>query len=78
MARAKVTESANRSLLATATRISVVTLGSRILGFIRDVVMFRMLGFGWVMGAFTIAWMIPNLLRRLLGEGGLSASFIPG
>jgi len=40
-------------------------------------VMFRLLGTGWAMGTFILAWMFPNLLRRLAGEGALSASFIP-
>ena len=66
------------SPLRAASRIAAVTLGSRILGLFRDVLMFRMFGFGWAMGAFVLAWMIPNLLRRLFGEGALAASFIPG
>jgi len=54
-----------------------MTFGSRILGLVRDVMMFQMLGFGWAVGTFATAWMVPNLLRRLFGEGALSASFIP-
>jgi len=39
--------------------------------------MFRMLGASWVTGTFILAWMFPNMLRRLMGEGALSAAFIP-
>lgn len=60
-----------------ASAVSVVTLGSRVLGLARDAVMFRMLADTWAAGAFWLAWMIPNLLRRLFGEGALSASFVP-
>ena len=70
------TKSSGDYLRATA-RIILVTLGSRILGLARDVLMFQTLGFGWAMGTFAMAWMIPNMLRRLLGDGALSASFIP-
>ncbi len=60
-----------------ASAVSLVTLGSRVLGLVRDAVMFRLLGATWAAGAFWLAWMIPNLLRRLFGEGALSASFVP-
>jgi putative peptidoglycan lipid II flippase len=63
--------------LRAVSRISGFTLLSRILGFTRDIAMFRLLGFDWWTGTFILAWMIPNLLRRLFGEGALSASFIP-
>lgn len=63
--------------LRAALRITIVTFGSRILGLVRDVMMYQMLGLGWAMGTFALAWMVPNLLRRLFGEGALSASFIP-
>ncbi len=39
--------------------------------------LFSMLGATWAAGAFWLAWMIPNLLRRLFGEGALSAAFVP-
>jgi putative peptidoglycan lipid II flippase len=50
---------------------------SRLLGFARDVVMARQLGLGSVADAFFIAWLLPNLFRRLFGEGALSAAFVP-
>lgn len=63
--------------LKAASAISSLTLLSRVLGLIRDSVMLHMLGSGWVMGVFNLAWMFPNLLRRLFGEGALSAAFVP-
>ncbi len=57
--------------------MSFFTLVSRVLGLWRDRLMFTTLGDGWVQGTFLLAWMLPNLMRRLLGEGALSASLIP-
>lgn len=65
------------STLRAASAISVVTLVSRILGLVRDTMMTHLLGTSWAMGAFTRAWSIPNLLRRLFGEGALSAALVP-
>ena len=59
------------------TSISGLTLLSRVLGLVRDSLMTRVLGAGWVSGAFLLAWMFPNLFRRFFGESALSASFIP-
>lgn len=70
-------QSAPVSTLRAASAISVVTLISRILGLVRDTMMTHLLGTSWVMGAFTRAWSIPNLLRRLFGEGALSAALVP-
>ncbi len=64
-------------LLRAAGSISVFTLLSRILGLVRDRLMAQTLGAGWVQGTFLLAWTLPNLMRRLLGEGALSASLVP-
>lgn len=64
-------------LLRAAGSISVFTLVSRILGLVRDRLMAQTLGAGWVQGTFLLAWTLPNLMRRLLGEGALSASLVP-
>ena len=53
------------------------TLCSRILGFLRDIVFFAVLGSSREASAFLIAFALPNLFRRLCGEGALSAAFIP-
>jgi putative peptidoglycan lipid II flippase len=57
--------------------MAVATMTSRILGMAREVVYARFMGAGMVAGAFQLAFQIPNLFRRLLGEGALTASFIP-
>lgn len=60
--------------------IGIVSLGtftSRILGYVRDVLIANRFGASTISDAFFIAWRIPNSLRELLGEGALSAAFIP-
>ncbi|AQT68551.1 putative peptidoglycan biosynthesis protein MurJ [Anaerohalosphaera lusitana] len=58
-------------------QIAVLTVFSRIFGLIRDMAYSYFLGAGGLMDAWTIAFRIPNLARRLFGEGAASASFIP-
>ena len=61
-------------------RISEVagwTFASRILGLLRDVLLFASLGTGPLNSAFILAFTLPNLFRRLLGEGALTSSSIP-
>ena len=65
------------SLLRSAGAVSLLTFASRILGLLRDVVTYSLFGPSWVAGVFVLAWMVPNLLRRLFGEGALSAAFVP-
>ena len=65
------------SLLRAAGRVSFLTLVSRVLGLVRDSWTYHVFGMSWVSGAFVLAWTVPNLLRRLLGEGALSAAFVP-
>ncbi len=57
--------------------IGAATLTSRLLGFVRDVLVARAFGAGPMTDAFFVAFRIPNLLRRLLAEGALSTAFIP-
>ena len=57
--------------------VSLATLLSRISGYIRDMVFASFFGASMVSDAFIAAFRIPNLLRRLLGEGSLSIAFIP-
>jgi len=57
--------------------ISALTLTSRVLGMIRDIVIARAFGAGIVADAFFVAFSIPNMLRRMLGEGSLTISFVP-
>ncbi|HLH32487.1 MAG TPA: murein biosynthesis integral membrane protein MurJ [Terriglobia bacterium] len=69
--------SEHRHLLKSASLISAFTILSRILGYIRDSRIAFLLGAGTAADAYTTAYRIPNLLRRLVGEGAVSAAFIP-
>jgi putative peptidoglycan lipid II flippase len=53
------------------------TMGSRILGFVRDILIAALLGAGPVADAFFVANRLPNLFRRLFGEGAFNAAFVP-
>jgi len=53
------------------------TLTSRVLGMVREMVYAAFMGNTWVASAFVLAFQVPNLFRRLLGEGALTAAFIP-
>jgi putative peptidoglycan lipid II flippase len=58
-------------------RIAGLTTISRLLGMIRDAAFAHFFGAGWLMTAWAMGFKIPNLARRLFGEGAASASFIP-
>ncbi|MFP4672543.1 MAG: murein biosynthesis integral membrane protein MurJ [Desulfohalobiaceae bacterium] len=60
-----------------AAVISGATFISRVLGFVRDVVLAFALGAGPLADAFFVAFRIPNLLRRLFAEGSLTMAFVP-
>ncbi len=64
-------------MLKSSSALAAATLASRVLGLVREQVYARFMGDGPVAGAFKVAFQIPNLFRRLLGEGALSAAFIP-
>lgn len=66
-----------KSLLAKGLSLSVLTLFSRILGLIREMTKARFLGTSAFSDAFGIAFMIPNLFRRLFAENSISVAFIP-
>jgi putative peptidoglycan lipid II flippase len=57
--------------------IGTATLASRVLGFVRDMVVALAFGAGPITDAFFVAFRIPNILRRLLAEGALSTAVIP-
>ena len=54
------------------------TMARRILGFVRDILLAALLGAGAVADAFFLANRLPNLFRRLFGEGAFNAAFVPG
>lgn len=60
-----------------ARTVSALTLLSRVTGLARDAALSRIFGVGVAMDAFAFAFMVPNLFRRLFGEGALSSSFLP-
>lgn len=69
--------STNKSVARSATVISFATLISRILWFIRDMVIARLFGVYAIAQAFVIAFRIPNLFRDFIGEGATNAAFVP-
>src|SRR5512134_94499 len=54
-----------------------LTMVSRALGFVRDILIAATLGSGAVADAFFVAFRFPNLFRRLFGEGAFNAAFVP-
>lgn len=66
-----------RSFVSHARLIGFITFLSRILGLVREVIAANYFGAGAIWSAFQYAFTIPNLFRKLLGEGALSAAFIP-
>src|ERR1017187_5267166 len=66
-----------KQILKSASIISIITVVSRILGYVRDQRLTLLLGTTGLADSFVLAYRIPNLLRRLVGEGSMTASFIP-
>lgn len=64
-------------LFRSAAVVGSLTLLSRFLGMIRDLLTAGMFGTSMAMSAFVVAFRIPNLFRRLFGEGALSSAFVP-
>ena len=60
-----------------ARNVASLTVVSRVLGLARDALFSRVFGDASAMSAFFTAFIIPNVFRRLFGEGALSAAFIP-
>ncbi len=67
----------NKVLLRGTAIVSSLTMISRILGFIREVIIARLLGASLYADAFFVAFRIPNLLRSVFGEGALNSAFVP-
>ena len=63
--------------LKNIATVSMLTLLSRILGFLRDVLIAALLGAGLVADAFFVALKLPNFFRSLTAEGAFNAAFIP-
>jgi len=71
------TERKPGGLMASAVVVSAMTLLSRVLGLVRDVVLARYLGVSAGTDAFFVAFRIPNFLRRLFAEGAFNQAFVP-
>ena len=69
--------STNKSVAKSAGIIGIATLFSRILGFIRDIIIARLFGVYVYAQAFVIAFKIPNLFRDFVGEGAANAAIVP-
>lgn len=67
----------SEKLFQSTAVVSVMTFISRILGFLRDIVIARLFGAGLGADVFFVAFKIPNFLRRLFAEGAFSQAFIP-
>jgi putative peptidoglycan lipid II flippase len=64
-------------LLRGTAIVSLLTLLSRVLGFVRDLLVARLLGASLFADAFFVAFRIPNLLRSFVAEGALTSAFVP-
>ena len=64
-------------MLRAIMTVSGFTLVSRILGFLRDILIARFVGTGPVADAFVAAFRFPNMFRRIFGEGAYNAAFVP-
>ncbi len=64
-------------MLRSILSVSALTLASRVLGFVRDVLTAALLGAGPVADAFFVAFRLPNHFRALLAEGAFNAAFVP-
>lgn len=71
------TQVSGRGLLRSTSTVGAMTLLSRVLGLVRDMVFARFFGAGFVMDAFFVAFKIPNIFRRWSAEGAFSQAFVP-
>lgn len=65
------------SLLKSVATVGGMTMTSRVLGFVRDMLIARFLGTGPVADAFVVAFRFPNLFRRFFAEGAFNSAFVP-
>ncbi len=67
----------SKKLIKSGMIVSVMTLVSRVLGLVRDVVIANVMGAGAMSDVFLLANKIPNFLRRLFAEGAFAQAFVP-
>ena len=66
-----------KSIVRSGLLLSLMTLASRIMGLIREMTKASFLGTGFYSDCFSVAFLIPNLLRKLFAENAISVAFIP-
>ncbi len=64
-------------LVRNTAVVGALTMGSRVLGLVREMLQSRLIGAGVEQSAFVLAFAIPNMARKLFGEGALTAAFVP-
>jgi len=74
---ASPTPPVNQGFVRHALTVSGLTMVSRVTGLVRDAALAATMGLGAVADAFFLAFLIPNLFRRLFGEGALTAALVP-
>lgn len=67
----------SKGLLKSMSLVSVMTMISRVLGFLRDMLAAQIYGAGATVDAFVIAFKLPNFMRNLFAEGSFSQAFVP-
>jgi len=72
-----VAENSGRALIRHGSVLSLLTLASRVLGLVREMTKAALLGTSALSDAFSVAFMIPNLFRRLFAEGSIAVAFVP-
>jgi len=73
----QATGSESSGLLRIASKVGSWTMLSRILGFVRDILIARVLGAGPLADAFFVAFKLPNFFRRMFAEGTLTVALVP-
>ena len=66
-----------KGILKNTAIVGAMTALSRVLGLVREMFQSRLIGAGVEQSAFTLAFAIPNMMRKLFGEGALTAAFVP-
>ena len=67
----------HRGILKNTVIVAAFTSLSRVLGLVREMLQSRLVGAGMEQSAFTLAFAVPNMARKLFGEGALTAAFVP-
>jgi len=75
--RSNTIENSGKALIRHGSVLSLLTLASRVLGLAREMTKAALLGTSALSDAFSVAFMIPNLFRRLFAEGSIAVAFVP-